>query len=109
MRCCWRLLRWWQVTPDPVSRLAQRAKHVIDVPTDTGRYLLANGVGAGLFNRGQVVAELIDTQAFYEEVMATHEPLLVGAMARDLLLHYGRDVTIARATTDIDLAFANAQ
>jgi DNA-binding transcriptional LysR family regulator len=53
------LLRWWQVTPDPVTRLAQRAKHVIDVPTDTGRYLLANGIGAGLFNRGQVMSELI--------------------------------------------------
>ena len=38
----------------------------------------------------------------------THEPLLVGAMARDLLLHYGHDVPIARATSDIDLAFAVA-
>jgi predicted nucleotidyltransferase len=37
-----------------------------------------------------------------------HEPLLVGAMARDLLLYYGYDVPIARATTDIDLAFAVA-
>ena len=38
----------------------------------------------------------------------THEPLLVGAMARDLLLHYGHDVPIARATADIDVAFAVA-
>lgn len=35
-----------------------------------------------------------------------HEPLLVGAMARDLLLHYGAGVPVQRATTDVDLAFA---
>ena len=34
------------------------------------------------------------------------EPLLVGAMARDLLLHYGASVPVARATADTDLAFA---
>ncbi len=37
-----------------------------------------------------------------------HEPLMVGAMARDLLLHYGEGVPIARATMDVDLAFAVA-
>jgi predicted nucleotidyltransferase len=31
---------------------------------------------------------------------------MVGAMARNLLLHYGCGVPITRATTDIDLAFA---
>ena len=35
-------------------------------------------------------------------------PLLVGAMARDLLLHYGHGVPIDRATGDIDFAFAVA-
>ena len=34
--------------------------------------------------------------------------LLVGAQARDLLLHYAHDVPITRATTDVDLAFAVA-
>ena len=34
--------------------------------------------------------------------------LLVGAQARDLLLHYVHDVPITRATTDVDLAFAVA-
>ncbi len=29
--------------------------------------------------------------------------LIVGAMARDLLLHHGHGVPISRATTDIDL------
>lgn len=37
-----------------------------------------------------------------------YEPLMVGAMARDLLLHYGEGVAVARATTDVDLAFAVA-
>ena len=37
-----------------------------------------------------------------------HEPLMVGAMARDLLLHYGSGVRVARATTDVDLGFAVA-
>ena len=37
-----------------------------------------------------------------------HDPLLVGATARDLVLHYGHDVPIARATLDVDLAFAVA-
>lgn len=35
-----------------------------------------------------------------------YEPLVVGATARDLLLHFGLDVPVARATADIDLAFA---
>lgn len=35
-----------------------------------------------------------------------HEPLLVGAMARDLLLSYAHAIPIARATMDIDFAFA---
>lgn len=35
-------------------------------------------------------------------------PLLVGAMARDLLLHYGHGVPIDRSTGDFDFAFAVA-
>ncbi len=53
------LMRWWQVTPEAVTQLAQRAELAIDVPTDTGRYLLTNGFGVGFFNRGQVVTELL--------------------------------------------------
>lgn len=34
-----------------------------------------------------------------------HDPLMVGAMARDLLLQYGGGVPVQRATTDVDLAF----
>ena len=36
------------------------------------------------------------------------QALLVGALARDLLLHYVHGVPIMRATTDVDLAFAVA-
>jgi predicted nucleotidyltransferase len=36
------------------------------------------------------------------------EPLLVGALARDLLLHYGHGLRIERATRDVDLALAVA-
>ncbi len=34
--------------------------------------------------------------------------LVVGAMARDLMLHFGQGVPIARATTDIDFGIAVA-
>lgn len=33
-------------------------------------------------------------------------PLVVGALARDLWLHYGHDIEIARATEDVDFALA---
>ncbi|MBI4526539.1 MAG: nucleotidyl transferase AbiEii/AbiGii toxin family protein [Deltaproteobacteria bacterium] len=35
-------------------------------------------------------------------------PLLVGAMARDLLLHYAHKIFVGRATVDVDLGFAVA-
>ena len=34
------------------------------------------------------------------------EPLLVGAMARDILLYYAHRITVLRATEDVDLGFA---
>jgi len=37
-----------------------------------------------------------------------YRPLVVGAVARDLLLHYAQSVPITRATQDVDLAFALA-
>ena len=36
------------------------------------------------------------------------KPLLVGAMARDLLLYYGHNIPVNRATEDVDLGFAVA-
>ena len=49
---------------------------------------------------------LADLTADLREAAPAYEPLVAGAMARDLLLHYGRDVRISRATADVDLAFA---
>lgn len=49
---------------------------------------------------------LADLIADLREAAPAYEPLVVGAMARDLLLHYGLGVRITRATADIDLAFA---
>ena len=40
--------------------------------------------------------------------MSHSTPLLVGATARDLQLHHGHGIPIARATTDVDVAFAMA-
>jgi predicted nucleotidyltransferase len=34
------------------------------------------------------------------------EPLLVGALARDILLYYAHEIPVARATEDVDLGFA---
>ena len=39
-------------------------------------------------------------------VVRDRDLLMVGAMARDLLLQYGSGVRVRRATTDVDLAFA---
>jgi len=40
------------------------------------------------------------------KALPTYEPLVVGAVARDLLLHHGYGVALDRATEDIDLAYA---
>ena len=40
------------------------------------------------------------------DAVPSTEPLLVGALARDLLLHYAYGVAITRATEDVDLALA---
>ena len=51
---------------------------------------------------------LADLIADSRKAAPTYEPLVVGALARDLLLHYGLGVPITRATEDVDLAFAVA-
>ncbi len=63
------LLGWWQVTPDPIAQLAERATHMVDVPTDTARYLLAQGVGAGFFNSGQIISKLLPHDVVEIEVI----------------------------------------
>ncbi len=44
----------------------------------------------------------------FRKATPAYEPFIVGAMARDLQLHYGFGVPVARATVDVDLAFAVA-
>ncbi|MDH3464325.1 MAG: hypothetical protein OES26_00180 [Gammaproteobacteria bacterium] len=44
----------------------------------------------------------------FRRAAPAHEPFVVGAMARDLLLHYGFGVPVSRATEDVDFAFAVA-
>lgn len=41
-----------------------------------------------------------------ESAAPSLRPLLVGALARDLWLHYGYDIEIKRATEDVDFALA---
>ncbi|HEX5572087.1 MAG TPA: LysR family transcriptional regulator, partial [Ktedonobacterales bacterium] len=43
------LQRWWQSTPPLIARLAAQARSVADVPQQTGRYLVVQGVGVGFF------------------------------------------------------------
>jgi DNA-binding transcriptional LysR family regulator len=53
------LMRWWQITPDPLARLAARARTVYDLPMPTGAQLVLNGMGAGFFTRAQIGAAAI--------------------------------------------------
>lgn len=50
-----------------------------------------------------ILAELV---AAMRRASPDVSPLLVGAMARDVLLSFAHDIRITRATTDIDFAFA---
>lgn len=52
------LMRWWQITPDPLAQLAMQTKAVFDLPEATGYRLVRNGMGAGFFNYTQVAADL---------------------------------------------------
>jgi LysR family transcriptional regulator, low CO2-responsive transcriptional regulator len=52
------LVRWWQLTHASVARIAACAISVANVPPETGRYLVAEGVGIGFFTRTQVADAL---------------------------------------------------
>jgi len=68
------LLRWWQATPMDVTRLAAGARSVADVPMDTGRFLLAHGVGVGFFPR-MVIAPDLEGGRVVEVPVADLSPL----------------------------------
>jgi LysR family transcriptional regulator, low CO2-responsive transcriptional regulator len=52
------LLRWWQTTPLPIATLATKAKHVADLPMNTGRFLLHDSLGLGFFTRLVILPDL---------------------------------------------------
>src|SRR5205085_12389356 len=52
------LVRWWQSTHASVARIAARAQAVANVPPETARQMLLEGVGMGFFTRTQVADAL---------------------------------------------------
>ncbi|MBV8714233.1 MAG: LysR family transcriptional regulator [Chloroflexi bacterium] len=59
------VLHWWLELPPPLARLADQAPSRLDVPMDTGRYMVLRGSGAGFFPWMQV-AESIQSGALCE-------------------------------------------
>jgi predicted nucleotidyltransferase len=54
----------------------------------------------------ELLGQLAEVVATLRRCVPAYEPLLVGAMARDVLMSHAHGITIARATMDIDFAFA---
>jgi LysR family transcriptional regulator, low CO2-responsive transcriptional regulator len=52
------LVRWWQSTQADVARIATRAQTVMNVPPETARQMLLEGVGIGFFTRTQIADTL---------------------------------------------------
>jgi LysR family transcriptional regulator, low CO2-responsive transcriptional regulator len=52
------LVRWWQSTHSGVARIAGRAQAVANVPPETARQMLLEGVGMGFFTRTQLADAL---------------------------------------------------
>lgn len=52
------LLRWWQVTPLEIAQIVAQSRSVLDIPNETGRYLVAHGQGGGFFSRPTVLPDL---------------------------------------------------
>ena len=50
-------LRCWQVTPKPLAHLCKQA-NAVDLPTETAKYLLRSGVGAGFFTEMVALPEV---------------------------------------------------
>lgn len=56
------LVRWWQSTHGGVARVAARAKSVANVPPETARALILEGVGIGFFTRTHIAGALAAKQ-----------------------------------------------
>lgn len=84
------LMRWWLVTPPPVAHLAMQAPSVADLPTDTGRYLLQQGIGVGYFPQTLIETDLRSGQVV-ELTVADLPPIY-----RDsALVHLARNTTLS--------------
>jgi DNA-binding transcriptional LysR family regulator len=69
------LLRWWLALPPPLAQLAERAEPMVELPMDTGRYMVLRGIGAGVFPWMQV-AEPIAEGRLREIVVEDMPPLV---------------------------------
>lgn len=83
------LLRWWQVTPPELRSLSARAPEVADVPTETGRFLLRQGVGLGFYPTLVIQSDLHE-RSLVQRPLSDHPPLrrhtaLVRLTRRDTL------------------------
>lgn len=52
------LLRWWQITPPEMVRLAAQCRFVADVPREIALYLVRQGHGFGFFPRAIIERDL---------------------------------------------------
>jgi DNA-binding transcriptional LysR family regulator len=52
-------LRWWKKHHPQITRLAQRSRTALEVPMETGRYLVLQGTGAGFFTRTYIAGDLL--------------------------------------------------
>jgi DNA-binding transcriptional LysR family regulator len=68
------LVRWWQSTHASVTRLAAGARAVANVPPETARRLLLEGIGIGFFTRTQI-ADALATRQMCEVPVADMGPI----------------------------------
>jgi DNA-binding transcriptional LysR family regulator len=68
------LVRWWQSTHASVTRIAARAHTVANVPPETARQMLLEGVGIGFFTRTQI-ADVLATGQLREVPIADLGPI----------------------------------
>jgi len=86
------LLRWWQMTPIPITQLATQAKAVADVPMDTGRFLLRSGVGVGFFTKAVILPDI--EAGYVSEVPVLDLPPIHRDVA---LVHLTRHAVLSKA------------
>ncbi len=89
------LLRWWQVTPLEIAQLVAQARFVLDVPNETGRYLIASGQGGGFFSRPTILPDLEAGRAVEVKVLD------MAPIYRDTaLVHLARQDTLSPAAAN---------